>query len=269
MEQIRGLDSLCENRVNTCVNLSNEESGSIYDSGVVDAEDLGSWEIHVEAKGDEDWHKTWKDCFRGFPVGQRLFVKPCWEETRGEAVKGRAVLELEVGGSFGTGDHASTLLCLEWLEGYVRSPMTLLDIGCGSGILFIAALLLGADKAYAVDIDPRAVDEAVRNAHLNALEPWRYRVAQTDILSGQPQVAMDFLGTQGADLVVANVTADVIMSIAGLVKGLIKPGGVFLVSGIVDIRWPEVQDCLRDQGFVLSQCVQKQGWVAAAARYEG
>jgi ribosomal protein L11 methyltransferase len=235
-------------------------------------DDPGSWRLTVASREDEDWSRVWKEYFRGFPVGKRLFVKPCWEQACEEDLRGRVVLALALGGGcFGTGDHASTRFCLEWLESHVRPAVTVLDMGCGSGILSIAALLLGAAKAFAVDIDPQAVAEAGRNAGLNALPPERFRAVVGDGLAEfgaqGPDTewaadGLEFLGGKGADLVVANMTADGVMDLAARLDVLMNPGGVFLASGIIEERWPEVECCLRERGFELFWRKQDQGWVA-------
>ena len=166
-------------------------------------------------------------------------------------------LRLNPGLTFGTGSHATTRLCLQALEKLVRPGMSVLDLGCGSGILSIAALLLGADRAYACDIDEKAVDVAYENAALNGVGRDRYTVRAGDVLSDQG-LRRDMGG--GWDIVVANIVADVIIALAPAALDLMKPGGVFLCSGIIDQRADEVRAALEAQGFTIREANTSEGW---------
>ena len=182
---------------------------------------------------DNDWAYSWQKYYKPLSIGERLYVVPQWE--REEPVpQGRVPFYLNPGLTFGTGSHASTQLCLEGVEAHTREGDRVLDLGCGSGILSIAALVLGAERASAVDIDPKAVDVAYENAALNGIGKDRYTVRAGDVLTDRALAAE--LAQERYQLVLANIVADVIIPLAPQVPGLLAEGGVFLCSGIIDSR---------------------------------
>ena len=178
--------------------------------------------------------------------------------------EGRSPLYLNPGLTFGTGSHASTQLCLEGVEEHTLTGRPVLDLCCGSGILSIAALCLGASTAAAVDIDPKAVDVAYENAALNGIGRDRYTVRAGDILSDRALAAQ--LACQRYHLVLANIVADVIIPLSAQVPALLAEDGVFLCSGIIDTRAHEVEEALVRQGLTLTGRREKNGWVALEAR---
>ena len=181
--------------------------------------------------GDNDWAHSWQKYYKPMPVGERLYIVPEWE--RGEPVPaGKAPLYLNPGLTFGTGSHASTQLCLMGLERYTVPGKPVLDLGCGSGILSIAALVLGASAATAVDIDPKAVDVAYENAALNGIGRDRYNVRAGNVLTDGALVAE--LARQKYALVLANIVADVIIPLSARAGEFLDADGVFLCSGIID-----------------------------------
>ena len=210
--------------------------------------------LTMEGVEDADWENNWKQFYKPMEIGDRLIVIPDWEEADPQ---GRVALRLNPGLTFGTGSHATTRLCLQALEKLVRPGMSVLDLGCGSGILSIAALLLGADRAYACDIDEKAVDVAYENAALNGVGRDRYTVRAGDVLSDQG-LRRDMGG--GWDIVVANIVADVIIALAPAALDLMKPGGVFLCSGIIGQRADEVRAALEAQGFTIREANTSEGW---------
>ena len=210
--------------------------------------------LTMEGVEGADWENNWKQFYKPMEIGDRLIVIPDWEEADPQ---GRVALRLNPGLTFGTGSHATTRLCLQALEKLVRPGMSVLDLGCGSGILSIAALLLGADRAYACDIDEKAVDVAYENAALNGVGRDRYTVRAGDVLSDQG-LRRDMGG--GWDIVVANIVADVIIALAPAALDLMKPGGVFLCSGIIDQRADEVRAALEAQGFTIREANTSEGW---------
>ena len=213
--------------------------------------------------GDNDWAHSWQKYYKPMPVGERLYIVPEWE--RGEPVPaGKAPLYLNPGLTFGTGSHASTQLCLEGVEEHTLTGRPVLDLGCGSGILSIAALCLGASHAVAVDIDPKAVDVAYENAALNGVGRDRYTVRAGDILSDRALAAQ--LACQRYHLVLANIVADVIIPLSAQVPALLEQDGVFLCSGIIDTRADEVQAALEKNGLHVIRRREKNGWVALEAR---
>lgn len=199
---------------------------------------------------NEDWENNWKQYFHPIPIGEKLLIRPTWED---EFDAGdRKVLNIEPGLAFGTGTHETTRLCLETLEKHVCKGNTVLDIGCGSGILSIAALLLGAEKAVGVDIDALAVKTAIENGEVNNFRQPEYTILQgnlTDKVSGK------------FDIVVANIVADVIIMFCKDVASFMKDDAVFITSGIIDTREQDVIDAFKKYGFEIQARHTKSGWV--------
>lgn len=212
--------------------------------------------------GDNDWAHSWQKYYKPMPVGERLYIVPEWE--RGEPVPaGKAPLYLNPGLTFGTGSHASTQLCLMGLERYTVPGKPVLDLGCGSGILSIAALKLGAASAAAVDIDDKCRDVAYENAALNGIGQDTYTVRIGDVL-GDAVLRADLGG--GWQMVVANIVADVIIGLSPLVRPMLAPGGLFLCSGIIDDRAQEVADRLRENGWEILETRSAEGWFSYLCR---
>ena len=210
--------------------------------------------LTMEGVEDADWENNWKQFYKPMEIGDRLIVIPDWEEADPQ---GRVALRMNPGLTFGTGSHATTRLCLQALEKLVRPGMKVLDLGCGSGILSIAALLLGAERAFACDIDEKAVDVAYENAALNGVGRDRYTVRAGDVLSDQG-LRREMGG--GWDVVVANIVSDVIIALAPAVGPLLAPGGVFLCSGVIDDRAGEVREKLEEAGFAVLESRSSEGW---------
>ena len=220
------------------------------------------WEYTAAPLTDSDWAYSWQKYYKPLEVGRRLYVVPQW--LRDEPVPdGRTPVYLNPGLTFGTGSHASTQLCLEGVEAHTRTGCGLLDLGCGSGILSIAALCLGAAEAQAVDIDPKAVDVAYENAALNGIGRERYTVRAGDVLS-DPALARE-LARRKYHLVLANIVADVIIPLAPQVPALLERDGVFLCSGIIDSRTREVEQALAAAGLRVTRRREKNGWAALEA----
>ncbi len=207
-------------------------------------------EIILNQCKNEDWENNWKQYFHPIPIGEKLLIRPTWED---EFEAGdRKVLNIEPGLAFGTGSHETTRLCLETLEKHIHEGTTVLDIGCGSGILSIASLLLGAEKAVGVDIDALAVKTAVENGAVNNLKEPEYTVLQgnlTDKVTGK------------FDVVVANIVADVIIMFCKDVASFMKEDALFITSGIIDTREQDVIDAFNKYGFEIKERHTKGGWV--------
>ena len=219
--------------------------------------------IHVAVgkMADSDWENNWKQFYKPMEIGERLIVIPEWESTG--VPEGRVALRLNPGLTFGTGSHATTRLCLTALEKHITGGQTVLDLGCGSGILSIAALLLGADHAVACDIDEKCMDVAYENAALNGVGRDRYTVRWGDVVTDQA-LRQELGGPY--DVVVANIVADVIKALASTVRPLVKEGGIFLCSGIIDDRAEEVAQCLRDNGWTIAETRSSEGWFSYLCR---
>ena len=211
---------------------------------------------------DNDWAYSWQKYYKPLEIGQRLYVVPQWMGEEPVPV-GRVPFYLNPGLTFGTGSHASTQLCLEGVEEHTLPGRDVLDLGCGSGILSIAALCLGAKSAVAVDIDPKAVDVAYENAALNGIGRDRYTVQAGNVLSDAALAAE--LAQNKYHLVLANIVADVIIPLAPQVPGLLAEDGVFLCSGIIDTRTHEVEAALKQAGLTLIRKREKNGWAALEA----
>ena len=222
--------------------------------------DCGTLLLSLENLRDEDWENNWKQYYKPMEIGQRLLVIPQWEQVDPGQ---RVPLILDPGLTFGTGSHATTRLCLTALEKTVAQGDRVLDLGCGSGILSIAALRLGASQALAVDIDDKCLDVAYENAALNGIGKDRYTVRVGDVLS-DGSLRRELEGSY--DIVVANIVADVIIALAPLVPSMLRPGGTFLCSGIIDNRAEEVRAALEAAGWTVLETQSADGWFAYTCR---
>ena len=213
-------------------------------------------EIDTIACRNEDWENNWKQYFHSIPVGEKLLIHPKWED---EVDAGdRVVLNIEPGLAFGSGTHETTRLCLATLEKHINEDTEVLDIGCGSGILSIASLLLGAKRAVGVDIDALAVKTAIENGEDNGFTEPKFTVFQgnlTDKVTGK------------FDVVVANIVADIIIMFTKDVAQFLKEDGVFIASGIIDTREQEVLDALEKYGFEVTARHTEKGWVCLEAQH--
>ena len=207
-------------------------------------------EIASKICKNEDWENNWKAYFKPIPIGKRLLIRPVWEDVVNPDC--RIVFSIEPGHAFGNGGHESTSLCLEAMEPYVGQDSTVLDIGCGSGILSVAALLLGAKSAVGVDIDKLAVKTARENGRLNGFEEPRYTVFNGNLAD---RVTGRF------DIVVFNIVADVIIQFCKDVQKYLNPGGVFIASGIIDLREDDVLAAFEEYGFNVIKRHELNGWV--------
>ena len=223
--------------------------------------DLGSLNIVVRLTDDEDWENNWKIYYKPLEIGERLLIRPSWEQAKDT---GRTVLSLDPGMAFGTGSHHTTRMCLEFLEKTVKDGDDMIDLGCGSGILSIGALLLGAKQALAVDIDPIAEKIAYENAAMNDIYNDRYTVLIGDVLSDT--ALQDRLCEKKYDVVAANIVASVIIELTQMVPRIIKPEGVYIMSGIIGDRLDEVLAALDENGFEVLEVREGDDWRAVMAR---
>ena len=232
-----------------------------------DRTDCGTLLMTLDDLEDADWENNWKQYYKPMEIGDRLLVVPEWlredPKVRAGLAAGRVALVLDPGLTFGTGSHATTRLCLTALEKTIRGGERVLDLGCGSGILSIAALKLGASAATAVDIDDKCLDVAYENAALNGIGRDTYTVRIGDVL-GDEALRAELGG--GWQMVVANIVADVIKGLSPLVRPMLAPGGWFLCSGIIDDRAEEVADCLRANGWEILETHSSEGWFSYLCR---
>lgn len=224
---------------------------------------LEEYEPQTVSLREEDWATSWQKYYQPIPVGMRIHIVPDW--MRGEPVpEGRAPLYLNPGLTFGTGAHPTTQLCLELLEEVLRPGDRVLDLGCGSGILAIAALILGAGRAVGVDIDPKAADVAFENAALNGVGPDRLSVYAGDVLHDKKLAARLEPGRNR--VVLANIVADVIIPLSAKAGEFMTADGVFLTSGIIEGRQDEVRTALEANGFTVVKHLERGGWHAFQAQ---
>lgn len=217
-------------------------------------------EITTAFVQDSDWKNNWRQYYQPIEIGEKLVVVPEWLEAPDD---GRIPLRLDPGLIFGTGSHATTRMCLAALEHYAAPGKRALDLGCGSGILGIGALLLGCDAVMGCDIDPKAPAVAEGNAALNGLHADRFRVCAGDILTDAGMRAS--LGT-GYDLVLANIVSDVIIPLSAIAPQFLAPEGVFLCSGIIEGRQDEVADALCKNGFTILEHFNEEEWHCYVAK---
>ncbi|MGI6161163.1 MAG: 50S ribosomal protein L11 methyltransferase [Christensenellales bacterium] len=237
-------DDELQNRLD-CLRLRlDEAAGYIFD--------MGSLEIYNRSVCEEDWANNWKQYYKPLRVGDSIVIKPSWEDYEPES--GDIVIELDPGMAFGTGTHETTQLCLKLLEKHVKKGHLVIDIGCGTGILAIAAAKLGANSVEAIDIDAQSVSIAKENAKNNNAD---IKVTKGDLLSG---------GAGRADVITANIIADAIISLAPEIPRHLKPGGVFIASGIIKEREGDVMAALEKNRLVAIETLRQGEWVAICAR---
>ncbi|MDD3298838.1 MAG: 50S ribosomal protein L11 methyltransferase, partial [Firmicutes bacterium] len=218
---------------------------------------LGTLLFSTERVEDEEWAENWKKFYKPLRIGQNIVVKPSWEDYRpGE---GDIMVTIDPGMAFGTGTHESTVLCMELMEKYLKKGDRVLDIGCGSGILAVTAALLGAGAVEAYDLQQLAVDITKKNTRLNGVDQV-IKAKQGDLLDR----------VRGrADIIVSNIVADVIIRMGPLVTGHLKPGAVFIASGIIRDRKEEVCKALLYNGMEIMEERRRNEWIALAARTGG
>ncbi|MDY3761304.1 MAG: 50S ribosomal protein L11 methyltransferase [Eubacteriales bacterium] len=213
-----------------------------------------TYEVEIKHVDEEDYANSWKQYYKPIKIGNRVVIVPEWEPY--EKADGEITVTLNPGMAFGTGTHETTSMCIEALQDIVFEGDEVLDIGCGSGILSVTALLCGANRADATDIDRNAVNVAYENAELNGVKD-RLHATEDNILSAESPIR-----TAGKkyNVVIANIVADVIIEICGFVKTLIKPYGCFVASGIISERLDDVVKAMNDNGLCVAAIHEKRGW---------
>lgn len=218
--------------------------------------DIGAGEIFTDNVNEEDWANNWKKYYKPTKIGDRIVIKPEWEEYCPS--EGDLVIHMDPGMAFGTGNHETTSMCIENLEKYVSEKSTVFDIGCGSGILGIVASKLGAKNVVGIDIDEMAVKVANENIQKNNVQDIMTAIAgnMTDKIEEGAK----------ADIVVANIIADIIMKMSGDVRKLLKDDGIFISSGIILAKVDEVLENLKDNGFEVVDVIKKGEWSCVIAK---
>ena len=215
--------------------------------------DAGKLEVICDTFAEEDWAENWKKAFKPFRLGKNMVIKPGWMDC--EIREGDKVIEIDPGMAFGTGTHETTGMCVELVEKYVREGMSAIDVGTGTGILAIAAAHMGAKDILAIDIDRVAVRVAAENVRINGYE---------GLIRCEAGNLLDNVNEK-ADIVIANIIADVIIMIAAPVKNHIAEGGKFICSGISSERRQDVYDALIEAGYNVLDVSERGGWCAMAA----
>ncbi len=247
-------DLINKDRKNSVIHIYISESDNAAEALEFLKERLTAEKIPFEAGSvgvdDSDWNENWKKYFHPIEIGEKLAVVPSWENYENE--QNRTVLNIDPGAAFGTGTHATTSLCLELLQGFVTNNSKMLDIGCGSGILALASVLLGAESAFGVDIDAQSVKTAKENAEINNISgKVKFEVGDlTEVVSGKYEV------------ICANIVADVVIRLLPDAKNFMTDNGVLIVSGIIDLRKDDVLKAVAENGFKVTGEKYKDNWCA-------
>ena len=224
--------------------------------------EIGKGTITLSETEDKDWINNWKTFFKPFRAADDIVIKPTWETYEKEK-DSDILIEIDPGIAFGTGSHETTKLCIQALDKYVKEGDSILDVGCGSGILSIAALKLGAAHATAIDIDEVAVKVAAENMAVNQIPSSRYTLYDGDLISNA------FLKVKAGtshDIVVANILADVIIPLTGVIRPHLKKGGLYITSGIIDTKEEEVRQTLLENGFEILAVEHMKEWCCFIAK---
>ena len=238
------------------------------------AVDVGSGKITSEQTEDLDWVNNWKQFFHSFSIDD-IFIKPTWEPLA-EEDKDKILIEIDPGVSFGTGKHETTQLCIRQLLKYIRGNAEytpenrapkVLDVGCGSGILSIVALKLGASAVVGTDLDPDCMTSTRENMEVNRLAPELGSFYVGNLIDDT--ALQEKVGTEEFDIVVANILADVIIPMAPVIPARLKKGGYFITSGIIDFKEQQVKDALLQAGFTIVETNRQGEWVNITARRDG
>lgn len=236
--------------------------------------EVGSGTVEVSETEDKDWINNWKEFFKPFRVDDSIVIKPTWESLE-EKSENDIVIEIDPGVAFGTGSHETTKLCILNIKKYLKNSDKVLDVGCGSGILSIIALKLGAKTVAATDIDPNAVTASHENAQVNhvvscdTLDELGEDGKELAIMAGDIISDTEFrrmLGVESYDLVVANILADVIIPLSGVIAENMKPGALFISSGIIEMKRDEVKTALETNQFEIVEETKMGDWVSFVCR---
>lgn len=226
--------------------------------------DIGEGSIQLSETEDKDWINNWKEYFHQFYIDD-LLVIPSWEEVK-EEDKDKKILHIDPGTAFGTGMHETTQLCIRQIKKYVTPNTRILDVGCGSGILAILALMYGAKDAVGTDLDPCAMDATLENMQVNHISPEQFKVMIGNIITEKS--VQDAVGYECYDIVVANILADVLVPLTPVIVNQMKPGGYYITSGIIDVKEEVVVQAVKAAGLSLVEVTYQGEWVSVTARKE-
>lgn len=215
---------------------------------------IGTGKVSISEVNEEDWASGWKKYYKPVKVSNRILITPTWEEV--EETNDQLIIELDPGMAFGTGTHPTTVMCIQALEKVIKGNEEMIDVGCGTGVLSIAAAKLGAKHILALDLDEVAVKSAKLNTKINHVDD-RVEVKQNNLL--------DHIDQQ-VDIVVANILAEVILRFTGDVARILKPKGIYITSGIIQNKSDLVKEALKREGLVIEETLQQEDWVAFIAK---
>lgn len=251
------------NRVN-----GKEEFGALIEKVKEELENMrtycnvGPATITVSKTDDADWLNKWKEFFKPFRVADDIIIKPTWEKLDNKK-EDDIVVEIDPGTAFGTGSHETTRLCISSLRKHINEDTVLLDVGCGSGILSIIGILLGAKKAFGTDIDRHALEATFENAKVNNIDKDKFDAIAGNIIDDEEIAAI--AGFEKYDIAVANILADVIIPLSATISRHIKPGGLFISSGIINTKAKEVKEAILSNGFEIIEENTMGDWVSYVA----
>ena len=224
--------------------------------------DVGTGTIEASQTEDKDWINNWKQYFHQFYVDD-ILIKPSWEEVKPED-REKLLIQIDPGTAFGTGMHETTQLCIRQIKKYVKPDTVLLDVGTGSGILSIAALKLGAKFACGTDLDPCAITAVKENMEVNGVEEDKYTVMLGNIIDDK--AVQEAVGYEKYDMVVANILAEVLVPLTPVILGQMKPGALYITSGIIDDKEETVVKAVKDAGLEVLEVNHQGEWVSVTAR---
>lgn len=225
--------------------------------------EIGEGTISLDKTKEEDWVNNWKKFFKPIRLDEQIVIKPTWETLEDQS-KDTVVIEIDPGTAFGTGSHETTKLCIQGMKPYINNNTKVLDIGCGSGILSIIALKLGAAHAVLTDIDPHAISASKENFEVNHIEEDQFELYQGNVLD-DPEFSKS-LGQKCYPLVVANILADVISPLIEMVDQFLTEDGVFVISGIIDTKEREISEKLQKYRFEILETRRMKDWVSMTAK---
>ncbi|MDO5156071.1 MAG: 50S ribosomal protein L11 methyltransferase [Eubacteriales bacterium] len=227
---------------------------------------VGSGKITLGETEDKDWINNWKDFFHPFRLEENIVIQPTWTEIF-DAKEDDIIINIDPGTAFGTGSHETTKLCISNIKKYLKEDGSseVLDAGCGSGILSIIAMKLGAKRVYGIDIDALAVQASVENLELNGISKDNFQIVKGDVI-GDKEFAESVAKIGQYDIVVANILADVIIPLSGVIRPFMKEDAVFITSGIIDMKEEAVKEALIQNGFEIIDITHMGEWVSIVAK---